>query len=76
MEQATILVCKETVSFKVGGKGRVITFKAGQRFWVTNSEYDQNSRKVLNVARLNMPMGFGYDFTPEQVAQYFSVLQG
>jgi hypothetical protein len=69
MKQATSLTCKEPVSFKMDGKGRTITFKAGQEFWVTNSEVDQNNRQRLNVARNGAKIG--YDFTPEQVSRYF-----
>jgi hypothetical protein len=69
MTQGTVLTCKETFSFKVNNKGRSITFKKGDRFWVTNTEVSQHSSNILNIARENKPIG--YDFTPEQVQQYF-----
>lgn len=72
MKQATTLVCKETFAFKNGGKGRAITFKAGQRFWVTNSEAGQKIDGVINVARAGMNSACGYNFTAEQVAQKFT----
>jgi hypothetical protein len=72
MKQCTPLTCKETFAFKVNGKGKAITFKQGQRFWVTNTEIDQKNRNVVNIARDGKSMGQGYDFTAEQVKAYFT----
>lgn len=69
MKQATYLTAKETFSFKVNGKGRAVTFKQGQRFWVTSTENSQ----FISVARLDQPLGSGYEFSPEQVSKFFSV---
>jgi hypothetical protein len=69
MKQATPLTVRETFSFKVNGKGRTITFKKGQDAWVTNTQVDQQTRGVVNVARRGQV--FGYDFTREQVEQFF-----
>jgi hypothetical protein len=69
--QCTYLVCKKAFGFKVNGKGRMIVFKEGQRFWVGNTPSDQTKRGQINVIRKGYPLGFGYDFAPSQVSEYF-----
>jgi hypothetical protein len=71
VKQCTVLVMKETLSFKVNGKGRTITFKPGQTFWVTNTQTDQTTRGIVNVARTGQR--FGYDFTTDQVERFFTI---
>lgn len=66
MKQATYLKCKQSFSFKMGRK---ITFKENQLFWVTNSEADQNNRKLINIARKNQKIG--YDFSIDEVQTFF-----
>lgn len=70
MKHGEALICRKSFAFKVNGKGRAITFKAGCRFWVTNTELNQTNRKAVNVARHNEKIG--HDFTAEQVAEFFA----
>ena len=73
MRQCTILTPKSDISFKVSGKGRVITLKAGTSLWVSNCEPDQTARGVITVAKKTHCIGQCYDFTPAQVAELFTV---
>lgn len=67
MKQCTKLICKETFSFRVGGKGRKITFKEGQEFWITSL----NNTQTVDIARKGQRVGEGYTFILEQVFRYF-----
>ena len=66
LKQCTKLVCKKTFSFKCK---RIVTFCAGQEFWVTNF----NQKQGIEIARKNQPQGTGYLFAPETVKEYFSL---
>lgn len=69
--QGVQLLCKSTVSFKVDGKGRIIHFKEGCRFWVCNTMTEQAASGCVKVARLTSK--FGYAFPPDLVREHFVV---
>ena len=61
-------------AFKVGGKGRAITFKPSDRLWVTNSQTDQHTRGVVMIGREGIhKVSGGYAFTADQAAQLFKI---
>lgn len=73
IRQGLGLTAIRTFAFKVNGKGRVITFKEGQRFWVTNSTIDQRQSGFVKVDRHGKGcISHGYAFTPAQVAECFT----
>lgn len=69
LEQATKLVCKVGFSFKINGVGHAISFKEGSIGWITNSQVDQKSRQLYNIAKKNQKIG--YDFTVGQLREFF-----
>jgi hypothetical protein len=71
----TYLTPRTGFAFKVNGKGREVTFKADQRFWIGNSRTDQASSGSVEVCRINRPAGFGYRFTQAQIEELFVVAE-
>jgi hypothetical protein len=71
IRQASRLLCKKPISFKVNGKGRTIHFKEGQRFWVSNTMLEQRTTGLIKVGRLASYTT--YNFTPEMVRDHFDV---
>ena len=65
---------RETFQFKMNGKGRTITFKATNAFWVSTVPKADGS--PIEVSRHGYPMGFGYRFTPEQIQSLFISAEG
>lgn len=70
-KQCTKLICKESFSFKINGKGHTITFKEKQEFWITNTETDQVATNDVMIARKGANMIQAYPFSPSQTEQYF-----
>lgn len=75
VKQGARLVARRDFQFKVPGvKGRAVTVRAGQRFWITNSMLDQDARKVVMIDREGRGhISNGYAFTPEMIADLFTV---
>lgn len=74
MKQAAYLFPKAPFAFKPGGTGRAVQVKAEQVFWVTNSELNQSSTGRILIARKGSgTCGQGWAFSPEQIAQLFTV---
>jgi hypothetical protein len=71
MKQCTQLVCKETFSFKVNGKGRTITFKKGQEFWTTSTAVYVSSTSTVAVARKEVINS--YIFSVEEINKFFDI---
>ena len=70
LSQCDVLTAKKDFAFKVNGKGRTITVRAGQRFWVTTS------RTALCVLIDRMGKGScssGYSFSDEQLDELFTL---
>lgn len=73
MPQGTTLRAKAAFTFKVpGARGRPVTVKPGDCFWVTNCETDQNKRGVVMVDREGRGyISQGYAFDPAQIKDFF-----
>jgi hypothetical protein len=75
IKQGADLVAKSGFQFKApGARGRAVTVKPGQRFWVTNSDLDQKRSGQVMIDRAGRGcISHGYAFTPATLAQYFEV---
>jgi hypothetical protein len=72
-KHCTELTAKSDFAFRVGGKGRAITVRTGQAFWVTNTQVDQQTRGIVLVDRKGKgSISAGYAFTPEQIETLFT----
>lgn len=64
VKQCSEVRAKNSFAFKVNGKGRTITVKAGDRFWVTNCQTDQSQSGFITVDRIGRGhISHGYAFT-------------
>jgi len=74
MEQGHALIAKSDFAFRASAKGRAVTVRKGQGFWVTTSEYTQARTGVVTIDRKGKGcIGNGYHFTPAQIADLFEV---
>jgi hypothetical protein len=74
-DQRTEYECIESFAFKINGKGRVITIKAGQVLWVTSSQIGSFQRGAIDMARKGGGcIGAGWPFTLEVISRYFKVM--
>lgn len=74
MKQGTALIAKTTFGFKNQGKGRVIVFKEGQKFWVTTTELFFKKHGCLKIDRWGKgSISHGYAFDMETINNYFDV---
>lgn len=75
-KQGASLVAKLAFSFRTpGNRGRSVTVKPGQRFWVTNSGTDQQASGLVTIDREGRGcISHGYAFRPSALQQYFEVL--
>lgn len=69
--QGTILIPKQDFSVKVNGKGRSIRFSSKNTYWVSNTFINQTQTGFIHIVLKNKPMGYGYDFTIDQVKELF-----
>lgn len=71
--QGATLKAKAPFSFKApGSRGRAVTVKPGQLFWVTNSGLDQNRSGLVMIDRIGRGcISNGYAFNPDTLQQYF-----
>lgn len=70
LTQCDELVAKETFSFRASDKGRSVTAKKGDVFWVVSSSTEV-AAGVVRLARKGKNAGNAYAFTPELVEQHF-----
>jgi hypothetical protein len=73
LPQCTSLSPIADMHFQRGGKGRIMTFGAGERLWVANSQTDQARTGQIEVCRMRQSMGQGNRFTPAQIGQLFRI---
>ena len=74
-KQGTRLTAKKDFQFKApGARGRQITVKAGQKFWVTNTGLDPAHKNIVMIDREGKGhISHGYAFSPEMIADLFQV---
>ncbi len=71
--QASFWVAKEAFAFCPGGSKRIVKVKAGDRFWVTNTQVNQTATGSIKVARANAGCpGYGWAFSPADFTKYFT----
>ena len=59
--------------FKPGGKGRAITVKEGDSFWVTScSTSRERTAGLVCIARKSESMHYRYAFAPDMLIQCFN----
>jgi hypothetical protein len=71
LKQCTTLKAKKDFSFKVGGKGRNINVREGQRFWVSTTFA---APQMLLAREKGGQAGTGYAFDEAQLAEFFEVV--
>ena len=72
-KQGATLKAKAAFQFKApGSRGRAVTVKPGQLFWVTNCSTDQQRSGHVTIDREGRGhISHGYAFHPETLRQYF-----
>jgi len=75
LKQGARLTAKKDFLFKTPGiKGRPVTVRSGQRFWVTNSMSLQESSNVVTIDREGKGhISHGYAFDPNTIDDLFDV---
>lgn len=71
--QGTSLAARETIAFKIDGKGKIIILKPAHALWVANSKANQEETQTVEVCRRNRPMGTGYRFPIDSITLLFDV---
>lgn len=73
MKHGQSLIAKQAFGFKVpGARGRGVTVKVGDKFWVTNCGTDQKRSGLILIDREGKGyISHGYAFAPETLATYF-----
>lgn len=76
MKQLTQLRAKVNFQYKLGPKGRWCQAKAGELYWVTNTEASQNSRAQILIDRIDRGrVGTGYPFTLATINELFDIAE-
>lgn len=75
IKQGATIIAKAAFQFKVtGSRGRAVSVKPGQRFWVTNCGTDQVSSGLVTIDLEGRGyISHGYAFRPETLAQCFEL---
>lgn len=68
LKQTDTITCELEFAFKVNGKGRAITVRQGDVFWLTTSSTNPNRE----FARKGASVGSGYQFSHDMLMTYFS----
>lgn len=74
MRQCDIMICVKPFTFRISGqRGRAITVKEGDKFWIVTPEYvmKRAENKIIEMARKGKNMADAYPFAVETVAEYF-----
>ena len=74
MKQGTLLEAKRDFAFRNNNKGRPVQVKEGDRFWVTNTEVNQQQIGCILIDRQNKGhMSQGWPVSFEQVEELFDI---
>ncbi len=75
IKQGATLTAKSGFQFKAAGaRGKPVTVKPGQRFWVTNCGTDQQRSQMIVIDREGRGViSHGYAFAPNTIEQLFEV---
>lgn len=75
MRQGSTITAKSAFTFKASGtRGRAVTVRSGDKFWITNCETDQARQGVVMIDRTGRGhISHGYAFQPEILQAWFEV---